>query len=150
MKKTLILTGILVAVVIAFTTCKNFMSSGDDDFKQKIEDDVRIAGEPNVNIYVSAAPGTGSTTPNGPYTAKRTVSFNVLYDPANSYGFIQWAAFDGNLSDTQYAGMSLTQRREAALGPDMIVFSDPVSRQTTAAVMTTAPVLIRPISKTGP
>ncbi|MDR1933224.1 MAG: hypothetical protein LBQ57_10440, partial [Spirochaetales bacterium] len=98
---------ILVALFFAIIGgCKNFMG-GDDDFKETIEEEVRISNEPEFGVRIQAAANTGTTTPNGVHTVKQTVAFTVLFTPDKMFGFKQWAAFDNSITEEQWEQLSL-------------------------------------------
>ncbi len=81
-------------ICIGLTSCENFLNGAET--KEKLEQLVKEANAPKVDVYLTAEKDSGELSPNGIYTCKVNQSFSILFVPANGYEFIRWEAVDRN------------------------------------------------------
>ncbi len=77
---------------IVLTGCENFLSGADT--KKQLDQLVKEANAPKVDVYLTAEKDSGELSPNGIYTCKVNQSFSILFIPANGYEFIKWEVLD--------------------------------------------------------
>ena len=84
----LLLGGVLV---LAFTSCKNFLNSGD--VKKEIEEAIEIANSQKRTYYVVTEKGAGSVVPQS-VNVKQKENFQLQFTPEEGWQFIKWQAVD--------------------------------------------------------
>ena len=90
MKKLFLI--LLSALVFLFTACDNWMQ--DDDFYNDIEEAVKVANAPQINVYTRyALTRQGKTEPEGYSIFKVGIPSVISATTEPEYGFVRWAAF---------------------------------------------------------
>ncbi len=87
---TILLLSACLFAVAGLTSCENFLDGGD--VKREIEDAIAYNNAKQVTVLLSAQEGTGSTLPNGNYTAKQGYDFEISFSENPAYSFVKWTA----------------------------------------------------------
>ncbi|MBO4857098.1 MAG: hypothetical protein J5527_01115 [Treponema sp.] len=97
--------------------CENFLNGAET--KSQLDQLIKEANAPTVEIYMAAEKDAGNLSPNGIVTCKLEKPFTVFFDPSEGYEFIRWEAVD------RITGQLLT---------DVVSFDNPKSPETKATI----------------
>ena len=87
-KAKFLITGLLFTVFLLVSSCQNWMSN--DDFMEKIENEVHDANAKPLTVYVRCAHDKmGKTEPSGSTSMKVDVASKVSAVPGDDYGFVK-------------------------------------------------------------
>lgn len=112
-KSRRIFAGLLFTAFLLAGSCQNWMSN--DNFMEKIENEVHDANASQVNVYVRYAHDKmGKTEPSGSTTMKVDVASKLSAVTADDYGFVKWAAFSSSDFATNKNHSDLTYISEEA------------------------------------
>ena len=112
-KSRRIFAGLLFTAFLLAGSCQNWMSN--DNFMEKIENEVHDANASQVNVYVRYAHDKmGKTEPSGSTTMKVDVASKLSAVTADDYGFVKWAAFSSEDFATNKNHSDLTYISEEA------------------------------------
>jgi hypothetical protein len=112
--------------------------SSEGDITAKIDEEIKLANAPVIELDIRDENGYGVTSPLGHYSIKQLVEFNLIYtiSPQTKYGFYKWEARDanGNIADI-----------------DKVYFADERSPDTKVTVIAGGGSFsIRPLTKIRP
>lgn len=152
MKKSL--SAILTVFALLVSSCSNWMK--DDDFYNKIENDVKVANAASVNVYVRYANSKmGSTEPSASTTLKVDIPADISAVTSDDYGFVKWAAFSTKDFPTsrQHSDLFYDSAEKYAadfqkleLPASEVSFEDPKSPSTKVTINTTrSDIFITPL-----
>jgi hypothetical protein len=119
-----------------------FLAGCDDslevDLLKEIDERIKLANAPVINLDIRDENGYGVTSPLGPYQIKQLVEFNLMYtiSPQAKFGFYKWEARDsaGTIADI-----------------DKIFFANERSTETKVTVIADGgSFTIRPLTKRRP
>ena len=140
----LLFSVIITAILLFAGSCQNWMSN--DDFMQKIENEVHDANATQIKVYVRYANQMmGTTEPSGNTTMKVDVASRISAITNDDYGFVRWAAFTTKDFPTGKQHSSLlfvteedynTKYKPLELPDSLVHFVSPTSPTTEVKIFT--------------
>ncbi|MDR2477779.1 MAG: hypothetical protein LBD48_00545 [Treponema sp.] len=117
------ITGCVLALLLLNLSCELFNNRQEIDLEAAIDEKIRIANAPEINVDI-AVTGRGTVTggniTGGP--VKQGVSFNLAFSPSTDYGFTGWNAYLNAIAP------------ENLLGSGDVTFSDAQSQSSAVTV----------------
>ena len=115
---TILGCALLYIAALSLLSCENFLNGGET--KKQLDQHIKEANAPAVQIYMAAEKEAGNLSPNGIVSCKLENPFTVFFDPSDGYEFIKWEAVD---------------RATGILLPGSVNFENPNSPETKAKII---------------
>jgi hypothetical protein len=110
-----------VLTVFLLLSCDAFLNNADGDLAKKLDEAVKEANAPRINVEIDTAGAGVASQPTG---AKLDIPFTVDFTPYNDFSFGEWKAYLNSVVEG------------SELGADKVTFSNKNAAATAATVKT--------------